>query len=111
MVTTMLRYFHDRVCSHAAVAAMVAVLCAARPKIELKVTAGAARPEGPPPMPEGLSRQPTVYTPRAGAVTALAASPWAPLVAVAGHKQIVLYHSDSAQLLGVLPFVEGVPQV
>ena len=46
-------------------------------------------------MPEKLSRQPIVYTPRAGAVTALAASPWAPLVAVAGQKQIALYNTDT----------------
>ena len=62
-------------------------------------------------MPERLSRQPVVYTARAGAVTALAASPWAPLVAVAGQKQIVLYNSDTAQLLGVLPFPEGIAHV
>jgi mono/diheme cytochrome c family protein len=83
----------------------------AKPKIEMKATAGAGKPEGPPPMPEGLSRQPVVYTPRAGTLTALAASPWAPLLAVAGQKQIVLYNSDTAQLLGVLPFAEGTPQV
>ncbi len=83
----------------------------AKPKLEMKATTGAGKPEGPPPMPENVSRQPAVYTPRAGAVTALAASPWAPLVAVAGQKQIALYNSDTAQLLGVLPFAEGVPQV
>ena len=44
-------------------------------------------------------------------MTALAASPWAPLVAVAGQKQIVLYNSDTAQLLGVLPFPEGIAHV
>ena len=43
--------------------------------------------------------------------TALAASPWAPLVAVAGQKQISLYNSDNGQLLGVLPFPEGIPHV
>ena len=62
-------------------------------------------------MPEGLSRQPAVYTNRPAAVSALATSPWAPLVAVAGQRQIVLYNSDTAQLLGVLPFPDGVPQV
>ena len=31
----------------------------AKPKIEMKATAGAGKPEGPPPMPEGLSRQPS----------------------------------------------------
>lgn len=83
----------------------------AKPKISMSASSGSARPEGPPPMPEGLSRQPIVFTPKPGAVTALAASPWAPLVAVAGQKQIALFNTDSLQLLGVLPFPEGVPQV
>ncbi len=82
-----------------------------KPTIDLGATAGAAKPEGPPPMPEKLSRQPAVYTPRAAAVTALACSPWAPLAAVAGQKQIVLYNTDSGELLGVLAFPEGVPHV
>jgi hypothetical protein len=34
----------------------------------------------------------------------LAASPWAPVIAVAGQKEVVLYNSDSLDLLGVLPF-------
>ena len=74
---------------------------------------GVGKPEGPPPMPEGLLKQPVLYTPRAGADHALAASPWAPLVAVAGQKQILLYNTDNGQLLGVLPFPEGTarPQV
>ncbi len=83
----------------------------AKPKVELKVAAGSGRPEGPPPMPEGITRQPVVLTQRAGAITALAASPWAPVVAVAGQKQILLYHTDTAELLGVLPFPEGTPYV
>jgi WD40 repeat protein len=82
-----------------------------KPAIAMSASAGAAKPEGPPPMPEKLPRQPVVYTPRASAITALAASPWAPLVAVGGQKQIALYHSDSGALLGVLPFPEGVPHV
>ncbi len=83
----------------------------AKPKVALNVSVGAGKPEGPAAMPEGLSRQPIVYTSRAAAVTAIAASPWAPLVAVAGQKQILLYHTETAQLLGVLPFPEGTPYV
>jgi hypothetical protein len=81
------------------------------PSLQMSAAGGSAKPEGPPPMPEKLSRQPVIYTPRAGAVTALAASPWAPLAAVAGQKQIALYNTDTAQLLTVLPFPEGVPHV
>jgi len=71
---------------------------------------GTGRPENPA-MPEGLLKQPVVTSSQPGAVTALASSPWAPVVAVAGEKQIILYHSDSGRLLGVLPFPEGVPYV
>src|SRR6185437_8804438 len=80
------------------------------PTIDLKMSAGSGRPSGPVAMPEGLLRQPAVYTSRGGAVTAIASSPWAPLVALAGQKQIVLYNSDSGALLGVLPFPEGIAQ-
>lgn len=83
----------------------------ARPKFEMKATGGFVRPEGPPPMPEKISRQPVAYSPRKGAVTALACSPWAPLAAVAGVKQVALYHTDSGELLGVLPFPEGIPHI
>ena len=51
--------------------------------------------------------QPVVLTPRANAVTALAHSPWAPVFAVGGQKQVLLYHTDTQELLGVLPFPEG----
>jgi WD40 repeat protein len=79
--------------------------------IDLSVSAGAGKPEGPPPMPEGLSREPITKPLRPGAATALAASPWAPLLAVGGQRQIALYHAESLELLGVLPFEEGIPQV
>lgn len=80
-----------------------------KPKIDLGVSSGSARPEGEAAMPQQLSLEPVVYTPRASAVAAIAASPWAPLVALAGQQQIVLYHTETADLLGVLPFPEGVP--
>ena len=44
-------------------------------------------------------------------VTALAASPWAPLLAVAGHERIYLYDLGRASRVGELPFPEGVPYV
>src|SRR5439155_20428776 len=53
------------------------------------------KPDGPPPMPEKpLQLDPAVTTARANAITALASSPWAPLVAVGSQKQVLLYHSD-----------------
>lgn len=69
------------------------------------------KPEGPAAMPAALFREPIIHTTRAAAVTSIAASPWAPLIAVAGQRQISIYHSDSTRLLGILPFLEGVPQV
>jgi hypothetical protein len=79
--------------------------------LALASTGGANKPEGPPPMPEGLFREPVLRSVRLGATTAIAASPWAPLVAISGQKQILLYHSETGELLGVLPFLEGVPHV
>ena len=65
-----------------------------------------------PPMPaKPLPLDPIVKTAKANAITALASSPWAPLVAVGGQKQVLLYNSDTLDLLGVLPFPEGVPHV
>jgi len=78
--------------------------------LALAAPTGTGRPENPA-MPEGLGKAPVVHTSRAGAVTAVASSPWSPVVAVAGQKQIVLYHSDTGELLGVLPFEEGIPYV
>ena len=78
---------------------------AGRPTMDLTLGAGAVgKPEGPPPMPGDLLMEPAGAVKHATAVTGLAASPWAPLIAVAGQKQVVLYHSDTLELLGVLPF-------
>ena len=86
---------------------------AAKPKVEIALTGVTkGKPAGPPPMPGSkLSLEPLVRASRANAVTALASSPWAPVFAVAGQKQVALYHTDTLDLLGVLPFPEGVPHV
>ncbi|MCA9222330.1 MAG: hypothetical protein KDA71_18515, partial [Planctomycetales bacterium] len=82
-----------------------------RTNLAMAAPSGGAKPEGPAAMPEGVWKQPVVYTERPGAVTAIASSPWAPLVALAGQKQISLYHSETNELLGVMPFPEGIPYV
>ena len=69
------------------------------------------RPSGPPPMPGDLPLEPFVRTQNTNALVALAASPWAPLVAVGGQKQVVLHHSETLQPLGILPFPEGFPAI
>ncbi len=81
-----------------------------RPKVDLTVAVSAGKPEGPPPMPEHVLLEPVIVTPRTTAITALAASPWSPLLAIAGPKQILLYDTDKAVLAGVLPYEEGYAQ-
>lgn len=79
-----------------------------RPKIDLTLSAAAfGKPEGAPPMPGDLLLEPVLRTPRTSATTAVAASPWAPLLALGGQKQILLYNTDTLQFAGVLPFAEG----
>ena len=65
------------------------------------------KPEGPPPMPEYLSLEPSVVSQRAFAPPAMAVSPWSPIVAIAGQKQVLLYNTDNLSLLGILPYDEG----
>jgi WD40 repeat protein len=69
------------------------------------------RPAGPPPMPGDLPLEPFVRPKANTAVTALAVSPWAPLVAIGGQKQVTLYNTETLQQVGVLPFPEGFPAV
>ena len=76
-----------------------------RPTVNLALDSGVVdKPDGPPPMPGELLMEPVVAVKHSTAVIGLAASPWAPVVAIAGQKQIVLYDSDTLELLGVLPF-------
>jgi hypothetical protein len=79
-----------------------------RPKFEFKLDPSATgKPVGPPAMPENLPTEPAVVSARPSAVVALATSPWAPLVAIGGHRQVLLYNTTNNHLSGVLPFPEG----
>lgn len=84
-----------------------------KPKADIGLTSiSRGRPEGPPPMPQGgLPLEPIVRYLRPNAITALATSPWAPLVAIGAPKQVFLYHTDTLELLGILPFPQGQPNV
>jgi len=83
-------------------------IAANKPSVDLSIGATSiGKPEGPPPMPGELLLDPVVAVKRPAAVTGLASSPWAPVFAVAGQKQVVLYHADSMNLLGILPFTDG----
>ena len=81
-----------------------------KPKIDFDSITSTGKPEGPPAMPEHLLLEPAVVTERPNSIPAMAHSPWAPILAVAGQKQVLLYHSEDFDLLGVLPYPEGFPQ-
>lgn len=83
---------------------------ASKPKFETTLRSDpSAKPAGPPPMPEHLLLEPPVVTEKATAVQAIAASPWAPLLAVTGQRQVLLHHTETLALIGILPFPEGDP--
>lgn len=85
---------------------------AAKPKTEVALSSIVRGRPSVPPMPaRPLPLEPVLKTAKANAVIALASSPWAPLIAVGGQKQVLLYNSDTLDLAGVLPFAEGVPHV
>ncbi|WP_406700547.1 c-type cytochrome domain-containing protein [Singulisphaera sp. Ch08] len=80
----------------------------AKPKFEFKLDPNSAgKPVGPPAMPENLVTEPVIVSAKPNAVIAMASSPWAPLVAIGGHKQILLYQTTNNHLVGVIPFPEG----
>jgi hypothetical protein len=87
-------------------------MLSARPKVNIAL-AGAAvdKPTGPVAMPTDLLLEPVLHLDRGFASSSIASSPWAPVVAVAAPKQVFLFHADTNELLGVLPFPEGFPQV
>ena len=87
-------------------ASSIAKKSAPRANLTLAVV-GKGKPEGPPPMPENVLLEPVMTAPRTTAVTALAASQWAPLVAVSGLKQALVYDMNTLTLSGIYPYPEG----
>ena len=79
----------------------------AKPKVDLALKVVARGKPDVPPMPANLPLEPVAHTARPGSVLALAASPWAPVLAVGGQQQVVLIHADTGATLGVLPFAHG----
>ncbi|MEM8678194.1 MAG: c-type cytochrome domain-containing protein [Planctomycetota bacterium] len=63
----------------------------------------------PGPVPAAVPLQPVVVSARSGALTSLATSPNAPVLAVASQRQILLFHTTEQHLIGVLPFPNGSP--
>jgi len=81
-----------------------------KPKFETALRSDpAAKPDGPPPMPADLLLEPPVVTSRPSAIHSIAASPWAPVIAITGQHQILLHHTETLELIGILPFPEGDP--
>ncbi|MCH8963849.1 MAG: hypothetical protein IIB58_02725 [Planctomycetes bacterium] len=58
-------------------------------------------------MPEAGPVKLSTHTVRPTPVSALAASPVAPIVAVSGYRQILIYHLEDHRLLAAWPFDEG----
>src|SRR6266436_4538846 len=84
-------------------------VAAAKPALDLTLQPDAmGKPDGPPPLPaRPLPLNPVLHTARMNAITGIACSPWAPLIAIAGQKQVLLFNTDTLALLGILPFTEG----
>ena len=81
-----------------------------KPKIQAVTEAPGERPAVVP-LPGRVGMQSVVKTELKTAVTALATSPWAPVTAVAGQRQVILYNTQSLEPIGILPYPEGIPHV
>ncbi len=79
----------------------------AKPKVELAAAGDAmTRPETIV-EPMKLSIEPVVETERSS-VSSIATRPWSKIVAIAGPRQVLLYSTESLELIGVLPVEEGI---
>lgn len=72
-------------------------------------SAAGKKPDGPPPMPQHLLLEPVVTASRGSAVHSMVISPWAPLLAISSLRQVILVHTETLELLGIVPFPEGEP--
>ncbi|HAM70382.1 MAG TPA: hypothetical protein DCM86_01920 [Verrucomicrobiales bacterium] len=87
-------------------------VAAVKPAVDLTLKVSTdGKPEGAPAMPSGLPLTPVLQTAVPGAVLSVAASPWAPVAALTGQKQVLLYNSATLERVGVLAFTNGQPQV
>ena len=85
---------------------------ATKPKVDLALNPDSLgkRPEGPAPMPvEVLGLDPYQRTERTSISTAIAVSPWAPLVAIGSQRQVLLYNTDTFKIAGIIPYPKGYP--
>ncbi len=85
-------------------------IAANKPAVDLALKkVSLTKPEGPPPMPGALPLEPVVRSVHPTALSGIAHSPWAPVVALTSAKQVVLYNTTNLDFIGVLPFPEGLP--
>ncbi len=63
------------------------------------------------PLPPRMVLEPFYDVAHAPMARSLATSPWAPLMAITGQRQVLLYNTATLELVGVLPFPEGQPNV
>ena len=81
-----------------------------KPRVDYgTITAGDKRPNVIP-MPSRMPLNPALVTKRKSTVRAIAANPWAPVIAVSSPKQVLLYRTNDFALHGVIPFPEGQPE-
>ena len=79
--------------------------------LAFRPSAGAGNKPDEPVMPQDLSQVAASAVTRPLPVLAMDASRWAPVLAVAGHEQIRLIHTQTEKELGRLAFPEGIPHV
>ena len=80
-------------------------------KFDMAIAGNSAERPAQVALPPRLPLEPIVHTQKTSCSTAVATSPWAPIAAVASPKQILLYHTQSLELIGVLAFPEGIANV
>lgn len=87
--------------------AKVAMKEAKKEEKDMAVFVAAEIVDGPPPMPEVQLAASAPELAKSVVARAVATSPRAPLAAIAGYRQILLYDLTGYTLLGTLPFPEG----
>ncbi len=85
-------------------------IASSAPKVDMTVDLSKlGKPEGPPALPQDWLLQPVVRTESTTAVLGMASSPWAPVVAITGQRQVLVYNTDTLELSGIVKFPEGHP--
>ncbi|MCD6052307.1 MAG: repeat-containing protein [Verrucomicrobia bacterium] len=85
-------------------------IASSAPKVDMAVDLSKlGKPDGPPALPQDWLLEPSVRTGRTTAVLGMASSPWAPVVALTGQHQVLVYNTDTLELSGIVKFPSGHP--